>query len=317
MPIPALDSKTSAWAGPLCHPVPLAAVLALVVNDHLLKGSGLVPGSVTGKLSDVAGLFFFPVLLAAVGFALLRRAGAGEPRHRRAISVGAVAATAAAFAALKLWPAFNALVERAWGANALDATDLLALPAVVLAGAWLWRARRPAAPGGLQVAAILAAVLASAATSRSYETRVFPRWEILAPQPHAAGCATATAWNVRSGKEGAAFALELSTDQQGCAVELRGAELRLRSRAVAADVLPPAMELAPGAARRAWLAFRFDGDRAWNAGERAATLELSFLVAGQPYQWSLAVENRLPGGKLIGDMRERDRPRLLPDGGVE
>lgn len=34
----------------------VAALLVLVVNDHVLKGSGLLPGVITGKLSDFAGL---------------------------------------------------------------------------------------------------------------------------------------------------------------------------------------------------------------------------------------------------------------------
>jgi hypothetical protein len=46
-----------------------------VVNDHVLKGSGLLPAAVTGKLSDVAGLFFFPVLCASLVRALRGLAG--------------------------------------------------------------------------------------------------------------------------------------------------------------------------------------------------------------------------------------------------
>ncbi|GAA3121815.1 hypothetical protein GCM10020001_047700 [Nonomuraea salmonea] len=44
-----------AW---LCHPVTVAGVLVLLVNDHLLKAA--FPGVVTGKLSDVAGLLVAP-----------------------------------------------------------------------------------------------------------------------------------------------------------------------------------------------------------------------------------------------------------------
>jgi len=55
--------------------LPLAAVLVLAVNDHVLKGSGLLPDMVTGKLSDVAGLFFFPIFCAATVRGLRRLAG--------------------------------------------------------------------------------------------------------------------------------------------------------------------------------------------------------------------------------------------------
>ncbi len=44
----------------------LTALVVLVVNDHMLKGSGVLPGSVTGKLSDFAGLFVLAVLLCQV-----------------------------------------------------------------------------------------------------------------------------------------------------------------------------------------------------------------------------------------------------------
>ena len=40
----------------LTRPVPLVAAGVLALNDHVLKGAGLVPTAVTGKLSDVAGL---------------------------------------------------------------------------------------------------------------------------------------------------------------------------------------------------------------------------------------------------------------------
>ena len=40
------------------HPVALAAIAVLVVNDHVLKSA--YPGWLTGKLSDIAGLVFFP-----------------------------------------------------------------------------------------------------------------------------------------------------------------------------------------------------------------------------------------------------------------
>src|SRR5690349_2000892 len=42
-----------------------AALFVLVLNDHVLKGSGLVPAVITGKLSDFAGLIVAPVLLCA------------------------------------------------------------------------------------------------------------------------------------------------------------------------------------------------------------------------------------------------------------
>jgi len=48
----------------LGHPITLASVALLILNDHVLKRS--VPSALTGKLSDFAGLFFFPYLVIAL-----------------------------------------------------------------------------------------------------------------------------------------------------------------------------------------------------------------------------------------------------------
>jgi hypothetical protein len=50
----------------LVRPWPVFALVVLALNDHVLKGSGLLPSVVTGKLSDFAGLFYFPLLLVTL-----------------------------------------------------------------------------------------------------------------------------------------------------------------------------------------------------------------------------------------------------------
>jgi hypothetical protein len=119
------------------HPLPLAAVLVLVVNDHVLKGAGVLPSSVTGKLSDVAGLFFFPILLVTIARASLLRI---SKQHVWIASV----TTALAFSAIKLSGPINALVERAWGPMTMDGSDLLALPMCAAAAFWMTRPGRAA-----------------------------------------------------------------------------------------------------------------------------------------------------------------------------
>ena len=57
----------------LLHPLRVGAVAVLVVNDHLLKAA--YPGLITGKLSDVAGLVFFPLLLVGLAEVVLAAAG--------------------------------------------------------------------------------------------------------------------------------------------------------------------------------------------------------------------------------------------------
>jgi len=131
----------------LAAPIPIAAIALLIINDHYLKAE--YPGWVTGKLSDFAGLVFFPLLLAAiceqVGF-----------RRGMATIIGATIATAIVFIAIKLsatagegyrialavlqWPfrAAFALIDGAAMPGlvkvrlAADPTDLIALVALAV-----------------------------------------------------------------------------------------------------------------------------------------------------------------------------------------
>jgi hypothetical protein len=48
-------------ADALLHPLAIAALVVLVLNDHVLKD--LAPGPLTGKLSDVVGLVVLPLLV--------------------------------------------------------------------------------------------------------------------------------------------------------------------------------------------------------------------------------------------------------------
>lgn len=89
------------------------SIVTLIVNDRILKSA--LPGFITGKLSDVAGLVFFPLLLVAVCelFASALRRWSG-PSSRWIIL--AVAATGLVFAAIKLLPAAESAYELALGA---------------------------------------------------------------------------------------------------------------------------------------------------------------------------------------------------------
>ena len=119
----------------LLTPTWLAALAVLGVNDHLLKGAGLLPGALTGKLSDLAGMIVAPALLAAL-LGLRTRRGLLFCH----VAVGAV------FAAIKLSPAaadawswVMGLVGNAWVIT-VDPTDLIALPVLAIG----WRALMPA-----------------------------------------------------------------------------------------------------------------------------------------------------------------------------
>src|SRR5690606_32162865 len=66
-------SERSSVRPSLLHPLFGAALLVLVVNDHVLKGAGALPPLVTGKLSDVAGLLVAPAVLAWIARARTER----------------------------------------------------------------------------------------------------------------------------------------------------------------------------------------------------------------------------------------------------
>lgn len=139
----------------LLGPVPLAAVALLLLNDQVLKAA--YPGWLTGKLSDFAGLAFFPLFLQAL-WELWR------PRPSRRALLVCVLATGAVFALVKTtgpgitayriglaalqWPLLASFdLLRGQGAGALapvqavrDPSDLLALP--MLGVAWAVGRRR-------------------------------------------------------------------------------------------------------------------------------------------------------------------------------
>ncbi|HWO17198.1 MAG TPA: hypothetical protein VNO30_00420 [Kofleriaceae bacterium] len=137
------EQPPSAPPSGLLHPLALAAIALLVVNDHVLKAR--YPGWLTGKLSDASGMVFFPLLLGALLAPILRlhpRLAIGRDR----LLIACAALTALVFAAIKLAAPATAVGEQLLGALlggqaeiVRDPSDLLALPFVLVAP---WIARR-------------------------------------------------------------------------------------------------------------------------------------------------------------------------------
>lgn len=137
-------------AGELLHPAPLAAVVVLALNDHLLKGAGVLPGWMTGKISDVAGYFFFPLMLTAVGDTVVRAFARWFGLRRIDFSLRwwkagvAMAATVALALGLELSPGVGEVVVGALrllgfrAGTTRDPTDLIGLVGLVPA-AWIFR----------------------------------------------------------------------------------------------------------------------------------------------------------------------------------
>lgn len=165
--VPHFDSARARALAWLAHPVSLVAIAVMVVNDHVLKahfGSWF-----TGKLSDVAGMVFFPALMAVV-LSLVAPRSVAWPRL-----VGvASAVTGLGFVWVKTSDAGAAAASSLLSAVAgpslvlKDPSDLLALAAIALA-AWVGvRAQgdlRSVARKALATVAVPVAVAASAATS--------------------------------------------------------------------------------------------------------------------------------------------------------
>ena len=135
----------------LIHPVSIAAVVLLGLNDHVLKRAA--PGVLSGKLSDFAGVVLLPLFLhAAFEVTVARFRSPPSPAlSNRALQVCLMVGLSA-FALPEVWPAAETLYRYAFGvahwpfraALALlaarpipgvvpvqataDVTDLLALP---------------------------------------------------------------------------------------------------------------------------------------------------------------------------------------------
>lgn len=118
----------------LLHPIALASIVLIIVNDRVLKHT--IPGVLTGKLSDVTGMVFFPLVLvaAAEGALWIVR------RRRWALGSRAVLATSTvvgfSFLLTKTWDpaaeAYRSILGYAlWPAYAvLDAVRFRSLPSI-------------------------------------------------------------------------------------------------------------------------------------------------------------------------------------------
>lgn len=271
------------WAEDLARPVPLAATGLLVANDHWWKSAGLLPSTITGKLSDVAGLFVAGVLAVC----LVRGLGGRRIARDGACAALALLTVGIAFAALKAWPAYNALVNRVWGHHALDVTDLLALPVLLLAWVWLGDRQRAAdghAPGRFgTAAALIGVVLACAATAppRPVPPRPVAAW-VVDTGMHELGCARVAAVIVKSGKTGFALNVFANPTTSACTVAVEAARVRFPGGDVIAG---RPVALPPPHAR--YVIFELDNERRWNRGERAATIELDLRVAAHRHTWTL------------------------------
>lgn len=138
----------------LLHPAFTGAVAVLAVNDHLLKGHA--PGWLTGKLSDLAGVFALAIVLSVV---------TGRPRLAAALTgAGFLAIKTSTDAALWVAPVIGGVTRQ-------DATDLLALlvlwPSYSLATQGIRQGRGSLTPSRVLLFAASAAVALFSMTATS------------------------------------------------------------------------------------------------------------------------------------------------------
>lgn len=120
------------------HPATWVSVFTLLINDHILKSA--YPSWFTGKISDFAGIFFFPFVVAAV-FSIIFRKFNFTIRTTGQVAFGFVAVW---FTLLKTFPPANNLTAELASMIVgfqtiyiLDATDLISL--IILIPAWkIW-----------------------------------------------------------------------------------------------------------------------------------------------------------------------------------
>ncbi len=290
----------TSWTRELARPLPASAVIILALNDHVLKQAHVLPGWVTGKLSDVAGLFFFPILLFALARAVL-----GVPRSRVVRASLLAGVTVLMFAAIKVVPAFNAIANHVLGDVALDPTDLAACPLAIASVLYLRQPPSGGAIGGrlLGRVAVLLAAVASMATSAPRMARNYPGWEVRGAAHQRAACTEIAVEVVTSGKTGIGV-LVTRAHEPSCEARVDAARLRITEKVWPALAVPAGWD----DARSLYLGFAFDNEALWNAGVREAALELDLSSNGA------RTTLRFPLSHVwTGPHRMRDRsPRVAP-----
>jgi len=154
----------------LQHPISLLCIALLLLNDHVFKV--ISPSWLTGKLSDFAGLFFFPFIVAAglsFGFSKFGLSS----RQLGQISFGIVAIW---FVLLKTFPPinyltiqFSSLLIGSPTRFVLDASDIIGL--MTLIPAWkIWNQHQEQKPSKFAYVILSFGAIAAIATSPQYPT---------------------------------------------------------------------------------------------------------------------------------------------------
>jgi len=267
--------------------------VVLVLNDWLLKGAGIFPGWLTGKLSDLAGMVVAPVVIASL-LSLARV----PTSVARTLAVGFVAAV---FVAIKVDASaarrFDVVVNGAVSCLSLplaartvsDRTDLGVVPVLAVGG---WVAGRLARDPLLhRSGALFAGLLACAATSPS-QMRLDPHWAF-------AGQDQGRRWGDRL--TNGAIVVQFGRQSSDGALEI-GVELAARDGDLALDARGLALNL-PG---ERVLAQVPEGQPATVQVPRGETASLRYFFRPRATGWRKGT----PGTMELAII-DRDGPRTL------
>lgn len=117
------------------NPIVFLSILVMVINDHFLKAT--FHNDLTGKLSDIFGLFFFPLFLSA-GLIITGHFFGRNITLNRKIILWTIALGTLMFTLVNIWVPFHIFYESALQAigipseSTMDPTDLYCIPVVVL-----------------------------------------------------------------------------------------------------------------------------------------------------------------------------------------
>ena len=160
-------------ASAVMHPVTLAALGVLILNDLLLKA--LWPGAwIPGKLSDVAWMVFAPPVLAY----MLSLATLECLRAQRAAFAGAYLGLPILYTAFNTFQpvhdAFLLMLGLLGGdgpRSPMDPTDSLVIPFAMAVALWVW-SRPPLEPTSIRARLVMLAATAAglASVASSYDT---------------------------------------------------------------------------------------------------------------------------------------------------
>lgn len=127
-----VDHRRATPAGLFTHPVVVGSLGLLIGNDHVLKAA--FHNTFTGKLSDIAGLVFFPVLLVSIVEVVAWMTGRLTPSRTRMLLITGLL-TALGFAGIQtmepatdLYRSVAGLLTGRQTMVVADSTDLIALP---------------------------------------------------------------------------------------------------------------------------------------------------------------------------------------------